>query len=183
MIPSPIITAMVTYSNRAGSMETAFITKHIYVLRLQHAKYYVGSSDVPEDRIVSHFTSHGSAWTRKYPPIDLVQITKGNAFDEDKVTKQMMHQHGIDNVRGGSYCQVCLPPEQLSCLTKELRTIDNRCFLCNKTGHFATRCPSKKKKALFCKRCGRSTHREKDCYARIDIDGFYISTSSSEYSE
>ena len=41
---------------------------YIYVLKLVKGKYYVGKTNNPEFRLDSHFNSHGSEWTRLYPP-------------------------------------------------------------------------------------------------------------------
>ena len=75
---------------------------NIYVLRLAEGKFYIGKSGLPENRILDHFSLCGSVWTRKYNPVEVVEIMKGDNFDEDKITKKYMSTHGIDNVRGGS---------------------------------------------------------------------------------
>lgn len=80
---------------------------HLYVLALKEGKYYIGASDVPKERIMSHFRGvTPAAWTRKYEPLSVIEVIKGDVFDEDKITKKYMHSHGIDNVRGGSYIQM-----------------------------------------------------------------------------
>ena len=79
---------------------------YIYILRLQNNKYYVGKTKYPNFRLEQHFNSTASTWTTKYKPIEVVDIIKGDAFDEDKYTKIYMAKYGILNVRGGSYCTV-----------------------------------------------------------------------------
>lgn len=161
---------------------------YLYVLALKEGKYYVGASDVPKERIMSHFTG-GSAWTRKYEPSSVVEVIRGDVFDEDKITKKYMHSHGIDNVRGGSYIQMCLSEEQRVSLEKEFITIDSRCFHCHQKGHFVSKCPTKQKKEkneevkhrwLPCQRCGFPSHTEKQCYAKFDVDGYSIDPSSDD---
>lgn len=164
---------------------------HLYVLALKEGKYYVGASDVPKERIMSHFRRGvpPAAWTRKYEPLSVVEVIKGDVFDEDKITKKYMHSHGIDNVRGGSYIQMCLSEEQRVSLEKEFITIDNRCFHCHQKGHFASKCPTKQKRErddevkhrwLPCQRCGFPSHTEKQCYAKFDVDGYSIDPSSDD---
>ena len=41
----------------------------IYVLKCQNNKYYVGKTENPDYRLESHFSEGGSAWTKKYKPI------------------------------------------------------------------------------------------------------------------
>ena len=116
----------------------------------------------------------------------IVKEVKGDVFDEDKVTKQFMHQYGIAHVRGGSYCQMILSREGINSLEKEFKTIDSRCFHCGKGGHFSTKCPvmknvtsplpssKKAKKIPSCKRCGRDGHTVNRCYAKSDADGYSL---------
>lgn len=186
-----------------GIMETTTTTTTtptIYVLALEGGRYYVGATDVLSDRVLSHFTDNGSAWTHKHKPVDVLLAFKGDAFDEDKLTKLYMHKHGIENVRGASYCRVTLTKEQISSIEREFATIDKKCFQCGETGHFVANCVSSSKKAdqeltllqqalskltidtkqqptkkvvavRCCARCGRNSHNAYNCYARTTIDG------------
>lgn len=117
----------------------------IYVLRLKGGKYYVGKTDDVERRYAQHVSGKGSAWTRKYPPVKLQKIYKrASVFDEDKVTKELMQKHGIENVRGGAYVSVELDSVQEEALTRELRGVTDCCTTCGRAGHFAARCYAKK---------------------------------------
>ena len=165
----------------------------IYALKLQGNKYYIGKSNVPRSRILQHFSKNGSEWTRMYPPIDVVEETKGDNFDEDKITKQYMETYGIDNVRGGSYCQARLQPAQLKYIQQELQTAQDRCYLCGQQGHLAGRCPQKQVTAPTrvtkcvttratneCFRCRRKGHWAPQCYAKRDVFGNDLESESSD---
>ena len=79
----------------------------IYVLKLEQNKYYIGKSNNPNFRLAQHFESNGSEWTKKYKPIEIIDIISDcDDFDEDKYTIKYMHKYGIDNVRGGTFCQL-----------------------------------------------------------------------------
>lgn len=41
----------------------------IYILQLEQGKYYVGKTTNYAFRFERHFSSGGSAWTKKYKPI------------------------------------------------------------------------------------------------------------------
>ena len=82
---------------------------YIYILLLQKNKYYVGKTTHPKFRLREHFDSGGSAWTKKYKPVKILQILPNcDDYDEDKYTKMYMDKHGINNVRGGSYSTIRL---------------------------------------------------------------------------
>ena len=113
----------------------------IYVLKCKQRKWYVGKTRKLSGRILQHFCSNGSAWTRKYPPIKVHERYKNcTARDEDKYTKDMMDKYGIDNVRGGSYCQIELDEHQRETLRRESNATHDKCHKCGKSGHFAAQC-------------------------------------------
>ena len=69
---------------------------YIYILKLEQNKYYVGKTDNPQIRRDNHFNSNGSSWTRKYKPIEVIDVINDcDEFDEDKYTKKYMQSYGI----------------------------------------------------------------------------------------
>lgn len=147
---------------------------YIYILQLSEGKYYIGKSQYPDIRLESHNSGKGSAWTKKYPQVKVIKVISDcDDFDEDKYTKIYMQEYGIDNVRGGSYCQIILSKETKVMLLKELRGAEDKCFNCGNPGHFIGQCPSWKKsaKVKVCSRCKRKGHLSNRCYAKKDKDG------------
>ena len=47
---------------------------YIYILKLTNNKYYVGKTNNPEMRLQSHFSLTGSQWTKKYKPIEVMEM-------------------------------------------------------------------------------------------------------------
>jgi cellular nucleic acid-binding protein len=125
---------------------------NIYILKLEGGKYYVGKSNDPYKRFNEHLYGSGSAWTRQHKPIKIEKIIpSASSFDEDKYTKEYMSKYGIDNVRGGTYVETKLNPEQHASLQKEIWSANNKCT-----------------------KCGRNSHFVADCFATTDIDGHPI---------
>lgn len=114
----------------------------IYVLLCEKKRYYIGKTIRPlQSRIEEHFNSNGSEWTRKYKPLKVIEIIQNaDDFDEDKYTKIYMQKYGIDRVRGGSYTQLELPEYSIISLEKELCSVTDTCFRCNRKGHYANNC-------------------------------------------
>lgn len=123
----------------------------IYVLKLQHGKYYVGKTSNYEKRMQQHETGiGGSFWTKLHKPMEVIHKFKIQSnslnkdfvygLEEDKVVKEMMCLYGIDNVRGGSYVQETIDPEIKEFLKRELRFAKDLCILCGSNKHFISEC-------------------------------------------
>lgn len=113
----------------------------IYVLKLKEGKYYIGKANNISNRMNQHIEGKGSEWCKLYSMVDIEAVYKDcDAFDEDKYTKVYMDKYGIDNVRGGSYCQIELSTCQKELLNRELQTANDLCWNCGKSGHFISSC-------------------------------------------
>ena len=120
---------------------------YIYILQLEQGKYYVGKTINPSFRLDSHFNSNGSAWTKLYKPIKMIELIPNcDDYDEDKYTRMFMDKYGIDNVRGGSFVSVELEQSTITHLTQMKNGTNDKCFKCGTSGHFAKDCKKLKKK-------------------------------------
>jgi len=114
---------------------------YIYILQLEQNKYYIGKTNNPSFRIDKHFTSCGSVWTRKYKPLSVLEIIPNcDDYDEDKYTIKYMEKNGINNVRGGSFCQINLSENNMITLNQMIRGVTNKCYICGNKDHFANNC-------------------------------------------
>jgi predicted GIY-YIG superfamily endonuclease len=113
----------------------------LYVLQLANGKYYVGKSADVMKRFEQHTNGSGSAWTKVYSPIKILEVKPiATPHDENNVTKDYMKKYGIGNVRGGSYTQLTLPDDARGVLEREFRGTDDQCVKCGLAGHFAAKC-------------------------------------------
>ena len=86
----------------------------------------------------------GASWTRKYKPIAIERVIKNAShFEEDKITKEYMAKHGLDNVRGGTYVTEVLSDAQEEALNGEIWQAKGCCTQCGRKGHFVTSCHAK----------------------------------------
>jgi predicted GIY-YIG superfamily endonuclease len=107
------------------------LINNIYILELNDGKYYIGKSNNIHYRYKQHLNGEGSEWTKKYHPIRIIHnFISQNEFDEDSTTKFYMKKYGIDNVRGGSYCQIILPEILKEFIQREFYHVDNKCLNC-----------------------------------------------------
>ena len=98
----------------------------LYVLKLRDNCYYVGTTqNLITNRVKMHLSGLATKWTRIHKPVALVkQINCMNSINpriqEDMHVKQLMLEHGIDNVRGGSCTKCQLGPVEMKALRREL---------------------------------------------------------------
>ena len=160
----------------------------IYILKLENNKYYVGKTSDPKFRLEQHFNYSDTQWTIKYKPIEILDIIPDcDDFDEDKYTLKTMEQYGIDNVRGGSFCELILSEDNDNTIQKMLCGSTNKCYICNKNGHFVKNCPQNIKNILInndlCFRCHRKGHYVSNCYAKTFASGEEINDESEEIND
>jgi predicted GIY-YIG superfamily endonuclease len=116
----------------------------LYVLQLEDDKWYVGKTDDITKRYEQHKSGKGSVWTKEYKPIKLVETrTITSVHDETNVTKDLMKKYGVDNVRGGAYCQMELPDGIKETIRHEMTSNSDKCYNCGLKGHFSNKCPKK----------------------------------------
>ncbi len=124
----------------------------IYILKLAQNKFYVGKTDKPKVRLDSHFKNDGCVWTKKYKPIQILGLFADcDDFDEDKYTLKYMSKYGVDNVRGGSFCQTTLSRENINTVERMISGSNDCCHFCGKKGHFIGNCSNKKAKQKYSK--------------------------------
>lgn len=111
--------------------------EYIYVLKLRQGKWYVGRSADPMNRFLEHLDAAGSAWTRRYPVVQVHEVRPMTAFlEEDHVTEEYMAEYDVEHVRGGSYCQLELPTETVQLLERKLLHASDLCLRCGAADHY-----------------------------------------------
>jgi len=146
----------------------------IYVLSLKQNKYYIGKTNNIKKRLEQHYKGYGSKWTKKYKPLKLIEtFEEKDDFDEDKYTLKYMNNYGIENVRGGSFCEFNV---DVKTIKKMLNSKNNTCFKCGGP-HFVKDCKTntnfkhedfyfvKSRKIIKCFQCGGKSHKSINCYS------------------
>ena len=89
----------------------------VYVLRLQHDKFYVGLAG--DCRVWSGATvgqTHswaGAQWVKDHKPLEVIDIYyPASKQMEKQVTMYYATLHGPEHVRGGPWCKSTPPPTQ-----------------------------------------------------------------------
>lgn len=139
----------------------------IYTLLLENGKYYVGKTLNPDKRIMDHFEGNGSVWTTIHKPLEIVSVIQGDDYDEEKYTLIAMEKYGIDNVRGGSYCQANITKQEKDKILHIIRSNTNKCFECGEEGHFSKNCKSKGNNSVICYKCSGRGHYANACKSNL----------------
>ena len=93
-------------SSSSAASFFSFGTEYVYVWELEEGKYYVGYSENLSSRLEQHTTGDGANWTKKYRPISIIEIVRGNKDVEKAKTFEYMKLKGFENVRGAGYCKL-----------------------------------------------------------------------------
>jgi len=119
--------------------------EQVYVLELAGGRYYVGKTTDVVKRVEEHKSGNGAGYTKLYKPKKLIEVRPMKSdHDENNLTREYMSKYGVDNVRGGAYSQIALPPATKELLKQEFRGASDACFSCGKPGHFVAACPTTK---------------------------------------
>ena len=80
---------------------------YVYVLELQDQRFAVGHTECLSQRLHDHWRGKGSAWTKKYPPLrvlDTYKTTIENALGlEEAKTMELKLTYGWNSTRGGTW--------------------------------------------------------------------------------
>jgi len=118
---------------------------YIYVLRLTDGRYYVGKTYNITKRWNEHREGNGAAWTKRYAPLEMIECYRTTSmFEEDRKTKQIMSEKGIENVRGGTYVTMELDLDTVEFLQTEIWSGQDKCGRCGHDTHHAAQCKEKR---------------------------------------
>ena len=142
-----------------------------------------------------------ASWVREHGGVEGVEepITTRESLCswEQKETIERIMIHGFDNVRGWEWTS-CRPFGRNDYVSFKVTAMGSGdlCRKCGNPGHFASNCNEKKaswleecevgadefvrspmsgkkrcREILGCRRCGRTSHTERTCWAKSDVDG------------
>jgi len=97
-----------------------FGTEYVYVWQLEQNKYYIGYSENLAKRFDEHMAEEGAIWTKRYKPVSIIEIIRGNKDTEKAKTLEYIKKYGFEHVRGSVWCKIeyrVTPPEVIQALT------------------------------------------------------------------
>ena len=180
-------------------------TEYIYVLLLQNGKYYVGRTNDVSRRFREHRDGTGTAWTQLHPALKILRHRPClSPHDEATTTLDVMREFGIDNVRGGIYCNLELSMADKRTITRSIHSAHNECYICGRPGHLASACNERTHmdgsplpaavspqrqisppragaggSPQRCFRCGQPGHYKSVCFASTRADGSRLPAAAS----
>jgi hypothetical protein len=98
----------------------------IFILQLEHNKYFVGASQDPVKAMEEHREGLGPLWTRIHRPLGIIKRVPFQREEElDTFVKGAMRTYGLENVRGGSWSDARISDTQRHALHAELHGGDD----------------------------------------------------------
>jgi hypothetical protein len=95
----------------------------LFLLELEHGKFYAGASSDPVKALEECRERLGSfsQWTQIHRPVRLREVVRvAQVVDLDVYVRKWMLQYGVENVRGGSWSSVRLTDKDRQVLSVEL---------------------------------------------------------------
>lgn len=154
-----------------SNQENQIPLSYIYILELEQNKYYVGKTSKPMSRTGEHLIAsihheigaQGAGWTGLYRPVRVLRVVVSyDEFDEDFYTLRYMKEKGIDNVRGGSFCELNLHNDNVMTLGKMLAGAGDKCYFCGGDDHYINDCPQRKVRRIAGKKKKQPVIKQKD---------------------
>jgi hypothetical protein len=93
---------------------------YMYFISLDQDKMFLYTDFKDTDESILEKSQEHHDYMKMYQPRKIVftmEIT--DFYDVDKYVKQFMHMFGIDNTRGGSYCDIVLDEDSVKCIERE----------------------------------------------------------------
>lgn len=158
---------------------------YIYILRLEEDKYYVGlyemSLDPPNmEEILYHINND---WVNTYNPIELLDIVPlSDSFDVNTIMFKLMNEFGIDNVRGGKFCNLSLNEDERYVFAKLVYGMTDKCYQCGHYGHYKHHCDQYKWKEFTktCMICHSTDHHKSNHCPLFTLSQRTTSSSSHD---
>lgn len=97
----------------------------IYIIKCKENKYFISNKNYLQHHSEPYITNNSTSWIKHYLPEKILEIIHDSKpLDVNHYVFKYMDKYGIDNVRGGSFTNIILTPEQKT-------TIFNNIYLSN----------------------------------------------------
>ena len=93
---------------------------YMYFVSLEEEKMFLHVDGKEEEKQIIEKVQKTYPFAQIYNPKKVVFILEiKDLYDVDKHVKMFMHMFGVNNTRGGSYCDVILSDDEINCIEKE----------------------------------------------------------------
>lgn len=129
--------------------------KHVvYILELEHSRWYVGRTTEHEfaARMQQQQMGHahgGALFTSRFKPVPGHVWIVSAHYDEHSASQaeastalNLMAEKGVDFVRGAQWSELEFSEERRATIERSVDQLKNRCYVCHQSGHTAAACPS-----------------------------------------
>ena len=138
----------------------------IYVLKLKHDCWYVGSTCQPEQRLRSHQGKNhgkGNSWVKRHGIVgngfySQTPISMGESLLKEELwtTLMLMEKYGYEKVRGSVWVAESLVKDAAEFTRRLIAETKNGCYACGGIGHKQDQCPEKRRGR--CRKLQESLH-------------------------
>lgn len=105
---------------------------NVYAAKLENEKYYIGCISDPLVINGRKKLKINSNWTKRHKPLSIIESYEESIISKTYLTRIYMKKYGIQNVRGGGYCNIELSAANILSIQRNLDLVTNEMSMMEK---------------------------------------------------